>query len=79
MAHTAWHWMLDRMAALEYMQRREIRLAMLLIATAVTVYGVLWWINAARQTRATGPDSQATFAIGLISGKVNVVQFCYIG
>ena len=60
MAHTAWHWMLDRMAALEYMQWREIRLAMvamLLIATAVTVYGVLWWINAARQTRSTGHDS----------------------
>jgi hypothetical protein len=47
-AHTAWHWMLERMAALEYVQWPEIRLAMvamLLIATAVTVYGVLWWIR----------------------------------
>jgi hypothetical protein len=54
-AHTAWHWMLERMAALEYVQWPEIPLAMLLIATAVAVYSVLWWIR----RRQTDPRIQA--------------------
>jgi hypothetical protein len=57
-AHTAWHWMLERMAALEYVQWPKIPLAMvalLLIATAVAVSSVLWWIR----RRQTDPRIQA--------------------
>ncbi|UEM24396.1 HupE/UreJ family protein (plasmid) [Skermanella mucosa] len=51
-AHTAWHWMLERMAALEYVQWPEVNFAvvtLLAIATLLAAYGALWLIRRRRE------------------------------